>query len=230
MRRTLVISDIHGEFNKLMTLLEQVNYQSESDQLILLGDYIDRGPDSQAVVDKVIELREKGAIALKGNHEDMMAKAFSNEDYIRVWVRNGGKETLESYGYQLGDEDDLDVIMSKLSPLKANEKVKRHLQFIESLDYYVETEDMIFVHGGVHPATPLAQTDPNVLIWIRDEFHNGYRGEKTVVFGHTPANRLHGSYDIYFGENNIIGIDGGCVFGGQLNCLELPGFNKHYVK
>ena len=63
------------------------------------------------------------------------------------------------------------------------------------------------------------------ILWIREEFHVGYQGEKTVIFGHTPTYRLHHNptdYSVYFGENNIIGIDGGAVFGGQLHALEWP--------
>jgi serine/threonine protein phosphatase 1 len=230
LKRTLVISDIHGELNKFLSLLEKVNYNSESDQLILLGDYIDRGPASSSVLDKVIELKQQGALVLKGNHEDMMARAFSVSNNILHWVRNGGRETLISYGYTIENENDIESLVTRLTPLTPTEKVKEHLEFIESLDYYVEMDDIIFVHGGVHPTTALVDTDPHVLIWIRDEFHRGYKGEKTVVFGHTPTQHFHEGHDIYFGENRIIGIDGGCVYGGQLNCLELPSHNCHFVK
>lgn len=70
-------------------------------------------------------------------------------------------------------------------------------------------------------------------MWIRDEFHNGYKGEKTVIFGHTETKTLHGDTEncnVYFGNNRIIGIDGGAVYGGQLNCLELPSRKVYSVK
>lgn len=72
----LAISDIHGDLDKFERLLELVNYNDQEDQLLLLGDYVDRGPHSRAVLDRVIELRNKGAIALIGNHEKMMLEAF----------------------------------------------------------------------------------------------------------------------------------------------------------
>src|SRR5699024_6985049 len=100
-----------------------------------------------------------------------------------------------------------------------------HVTFLENLDYYYETDDYIFVHAGVDPKRTVEDTDPYDLVWIRDEFHQNYSGTKTVVFGHTPTPMLNNSYSdhtVYFGDNNIIGIDGGAVFGGQLNCLELP--------
>ena len=70
----------------------------------------------------------------------------------------------------------------------------------------------------------VSESEPYTLMWIRNEFHNGYSGEKVIVFGHTETKTLHGSEDcgVYFGSNRIIGIDGGAVYGGQLNCLELP--------
>lgn len=101
MKRTLVISDIHGELAMLTALLEKVSYTPGTDRLFLLGDYIDRGPESKATLDKVIELVAGGAVALKGNHEDMMIKSLidGNERIWRNWTgRNGGDATLQSYG------------------------------------------------------------------------------------------------------------------------------------
>ena len=66
-------------------------------------------------------------------------------------------------------------------------------------------------------------------MWIREDFYKEYVGEKTVIFGHTPTKHLHGNHSIYFGENRIIGIDGGAVSGGQLNCLELPSKKVYSV-
>lgn len=232
MKRLLVISDIHGELRKFEQLLEKVSYHPAGDQLILLGDYIDRGPDPKGVVETVMRLREEGAIVLKGNHDDMMEKAFQDQNHIKRWVRNGGIETLRSYGYELPhlNRHNLDEWVKKISPLTATPTIRKHLAFFKSLGHYHETEDYIFVHGGVHPETPLASTDPFVLMWIREEFHDGYNGEKTVVFGHTPTNSFHDGFHVHFGGNNIIGIDGGCVFGGQLNCLELPARHVDFVQ
>lgn len=227
MKRTLVISDIHGELDMLTELLEKAAYHPKRDRLFLLGDYIDRGPDSKATLDKVIELVEGGAVALKGNHEDMMVKSLidGNERTWRNWTgRNGGDATLQSYGFQresflFFDEDEFQ------KPHLHSESLNRHLEFIQSLPYYIEELHTIFIHAGVKPGVPLEETDPYELLWIRDEFHTNYRGTKTVIFGHTPTKGLHGdenNTNIYFGKNSIIGIDGGAVFGGQLNCLILP--------
>ncbi len=235
MKRTLVMSDIHGELELFERLLSNVQYNPDNDQLILLGDYVDRGPDSKRVLDKVIELKAQGALVLKGNHEDMMIKALTTDDentWKRWAHRNGGSNTLQSYGFSESEyivSDDAEF----LKPALHSEMLAKHLEFIQSLDYIIEHDDYTFVHAGVHPTTPIAETDPYVLMWIREEFYNGYNGDKTIIFGHTPTTNLHNdknNHTIYFGENRIIGIDGAAVYGGQLNCLELPNKAIHFVK
>ncbi|RAL21351.1 metallophosphoesterase [Thermoflavimicrobium daqui] len=225
MKRILAISDIHGALDQLENLLEKVKYDSTKDQLILLGDYIDRGPNAKGVVEKVIQLKSKGAIALKGNHEDWMIKAFQGQkDVILKWIKNGGRQTLHSYGFTIDPENIEESFANIQSDL-----IQEHIAFLDSLPLYYELDPYIFVHAGVHPTLPFADTEHRTFLWIRDEFHQNYQGEKIVVFGHTPTTRLHGCADVYFGKNHIIGIDGGCVFGGQLNCLELPSQQVTYV-
>ena len=115
------------------------------------------------------------------------------------------------------------------SLLEALPGMAEHLAFMAGLEHYHETDDTVFVHGGVDPETPLAETDPNLLLWIRERFILGYDGPKTVVFGHTATELIHGSFDVYFGDNKVIGIDGGAVYGGLLHCLELPSRRVHSV-
>lgn len=223
MKRQLIISDIHGELEMFEQLLERMKYNPEEDQLVLLGDYVDRGPDARGVLNKVMELKETGAIVLRGNHDDMLLAAVKDEENAwDRWWKNGALPTLLSYDPTITEQ-----------VLPESEEFQKHIDFIDGLDYYVETEEYIFVHGGVDPDTPVAETDPNVLTWIRDKFHKGYRGEKTVIFGHTITPRLHNdpeNNDIYYGDNRIIGIDGGAVYGGQLNGLELPSNKQYHIK
>ena len=222
MKRMLAISDIHGELELFDELLEKVNYDAAEDQLILLGDYVDRGPDSKGVLERVTELKQQGAIVLRGNHDQMMLETAMGELGAKgSWARNGALPTLQSYDSSIQD-----------ITLPATELFWEHVEFIKETGYYYETDDYVFVHAGVQPGLPVQETDPFVLLWIREEFHQGYSGEKTVVFGHTPAFVLRGTrdYDVYFGDNRIIGIDGGAVYGGQLNCLELPGEKVYFVR
>ena len=221
MKRTLVISDIHGEYELFDALLKKINYNHEEDQLILLGDYIDRGPKSKDVLNRVMDLKEKGAIVLRGNHDEMMVHAVDDEPKARDrWARNKGEVTLQTY----------DPSIDKIQIPDCDE-FEKHVEFIRSLDYFYETDDYIFVHGGVEPGTPVEESDPFKLIWIREEFYLGYNGEKTVVFGHTPTSILQGkgNHNVYFGENNVIGIDGAAAYGGRLNCLELPSKKVYYT-
>lgn len=214
MKRTLAISDIHGELELFDELLRKAEYDAAEDRLILLGDYVDRGPNSKGVLERVIELKKQGAIVLRGNHDQMMLDAANDEPGAKeIWLRNGALPTLQSYDSSIKD-----------MTLPTATVFWEHVGFIKETGYFHETDDAIFVHAGVQPGTPVGQTDPMILMWIRDEFYEAYSGQKTVVFGHTPVFLLRGTSnnDVYFGDNRIIGIDGGAVYSGQLNCLELP--------
>ncbi len=193
---TYVIGDIHGCLRPLQRLVEKVR-PNPRDRLIFVGDYIDRGPQSREVVDYVLALPFV-CVFLMGNHERMLLDflAGENED---LFLANGGRATLRSYG---GDPDDIP---------------ESHLTFFRSLRTIYETADCVFVHAGIRPMVPLAQQEVSDLIWIRQEFFQ-FRGRfpKPVVFGHTPLRQ------VMMGEDRI-GIDTGCVYGGKLTCLKLPG-------
>ena len=111
MKRILIISDIHGELDTFDKLLQKAKYDANNDQLILLGDYVDRGPNSKGVLNRVIELKDLGAIVLRGNHDDMMVAAIDDEAGARErWERNGAIPTLQSYdpsidGMKIPDTD-----------------------------------------------------------------------------------------------------------------------------
>lgn len=221
MKRILVISDIHGELKLFDSLLEKVKYDADEDQLILVGDYVDRGPDSKGVLNRVSELKRNGAVVLRGNHDEMMLNVVDGvSGALERWERNGALMTLQSY-----DSSIESVILS------AGAEFEKHISLIREMDYYYETKDYIFVHAGVSPDTPVQKTDPHTFLWIRELFYEKYSGDKTVIFGHTPTSAIRQgkNHDIYFGENNIIGIDGAATYGGQLNCLELPGKRTHSV-
>ncbi|WP_374965946.1 metallophosphoesterase [Lysinibacillus sp. RS5] len=228
MNRILAISDIHGELDLFEELLLKAKYDTMQDQLFLLGDYIDRGPSSCGVLNLVGELQTKGARVLLGNHEALMLKACrsGHPKSWNHWVKLcGGHATLASYGYQLVDFKEAIENHTLPSFIQTLPKLEEHLQLIETFDIYIELEDVIFVHGGVVPGVAVTETDPMQFLWICEKFHAGYQGEKTVIFGHTPTYRLHQNpteYSVFFGENNIIGIDGGAVFGGQLHAIEWP--------
>lgn len=195
MKRILVCSDIHGEIHKFQDVLNDANYNEKSDQLILLGDYVDRGKYSKEVIEFIIELVEEGAIALKGNHEELFIHSFYNEEYKDIWYRNGGKKTLDSYN------GDLNLI-------------ERHICWLEdNLQLYYETDDYIFVHAGLEPDVPLEWQDEETILWSRNEEIIGLG--KLIVHGHTPVDCVK-----QIGDRLL--IDTGAAYGGKLSLIELP--------
>lgn len=166
--RTLVFGDIHGCLLAFDTILNEISL-TEKDTIILLGDYIDRGPDSKGVVDRVIELREKyHVIALKGNHEEIMEHASGGlTDYV-WWRTVGGDTTLFSFGCDITDIEET------------------YWEFIDSLELYHETEDYIFVHAGLKPDIPLEEQDEDTLLWLRFPQLKPHCSGKRIVCGHTP--------------------------------------------
>lgn len=187
MGRTIAIGDIHGEINHLNKLLDKLKPQND-DTFIFLGDYIDCGENSKAVINKLIELsKETNCIFLRGNHEDMLLKILKTkkEEDIQEWVFCGGFHTLQDYG-------------------DFTEIFKQHMDFFKKLKLYHLTDKYLFVHGGVRPDKPLEEQDKTDLLWIRDNFiYNKHFLKQKVIFGHTPF------YTPYVDDDKI-GINTGC--------------------
>lgn len=192
---TYVIGDVHGCLTSLERLLAKIAPRSE-DEVVFVGDYIDRGPQSREVVDRLLGLPYR-CIFLLGNHERMLLDFLAGDDED-LYMENGGRATLESYG---GDVHDIPAA---------------HLAFFQRLRPMYETPEYLFVHAGIRPLVPLAEQSLQDLIWIRQEFFK-FIGKypKPVVFGHTPLRQV-------LMTDDRIGIDTGCVFGGKLTCLKLP--------
>jgi len=204
MERIYAVGDIHGCYDKLLALMEKMDIDFESDTLVFLGDYIDRGPQSFEVVAYLDDLKQRYAnsIFLKGNHEEMLEKYLSGEDRITYLV-NGGQQTLESY-------------MNRPRPEGEPAIPSTHLEFFKSLQIYHETQNYIFVHAGLKNKVPLEKQKTEDLLWIRRRFiESKYDYGKMVVFGHTP---LHEPLLL----PNKIGIDTGAVYGNRLTCVRLP--------
>lgn len=213
MGRIFAIGDIHGCLEKLRKLLALIDVDWAEDTVVFMGDYIDRGPASREVVDAVLELRGRHGrvICLMGNHERMFLNWLDGREE-ELFLANGGRSTLRSYGLSPRDPDR----EAKVPP--------DHLAFFRSLLPFYETETHLFVHAGVRPGIPVEIQDPHDMIWIRHEFFLADHGlKKTVVFGHTPFTN-----GPFVGEKRI-GIDTGAVYGGALTCLELPAVKFHQV-
>jgi len=210
--KTYVIGDIHGCLYMLKRLMDKIQWDPAKDELIFVGDYIDRGPDPKGVIDYIISLMGKSSKiqCLIGNHEVIFLDYIKGKDR-RLFLMNGGMNTLESYAFHLVEtEDDL------LPPA--------HKEFFGSLKYVIELEEYYIVHAGFRPGVPLDEQDPDDLVWIRDPFiYSTYDFGKKVIFGHTPFHEP-------LVMDNKVGIDTGAVYGNRLTCLELPEFRFHSVE
>ncbi|OMC71691.1 serine/threonine protein phosphatase [Paenibacillus sp. FSL H7-0326] len=231
--RTLVISDIHGCYDEFNALLHTANYIPEQDKLILLGDYVDRGPNSKEVLNQIIQLHQDyGVVTLRGNHDQLFLEAMLLQEDDR-WLKNGGYQTVESY---IGPSYFEDHYFNKNAYAEAKayimEHYPHHLEFLQALPYYYETDTHLFVHAGINPFYADFREQPkDDFIWIRDLFHDQPTSlDKPVVFGHTPTVHLHESPGVWF-QKDKIGIDGACAYGKQLNCLEIAedGTYKTYA-
>lgn len=205
------IADIHGRLDLLNALIEQIDEDcAENDVknpvIVFLGDYVDRGPQSAGVVDRVIELsKERKVVPLMGNHEELvlilMAGALA---YFEKWFyRAGGAATLASYGWKNGEKIKLDELIKK-----------EHIDFFQSLKPFHETEDHIFVHAGLKPGVALSKQDDDDCLWIREGFlDSDYDFGKIVVHGHTPTSDGQPELKI-----NRINLDTKAFKSGILTC------------
>lgn len=216
--RVLVVGDIHGCRPELDVLLDSLA-PGAGDTVVFLGDYVDRGPDSRGVIDRLLEVAEDPAVRtvfLRGNHEDMLLGYLGRSGmYGEAFLANGGDVTARSYGVQ-----------GTLTPARFEAALpETHLAFLLQTTFLHAVGDYVMVHAGLNPEQPLEAQSPHDLIWIRDEFiARPHPFGRTVIFGHTPMRRV--LVDLPY----KIGIDTGCVYGGRLTALELPSLTVHAVR
>ena len=219
------IGDIHGQKAQLDRVLDLIERDGGSAaQTVFLGDYTDRGPDSAAVLDTLIEGRDAGRnwIFLRGNHDRMfswfMEETPRGDPYMMVelyWLheRLGGDATLRSYGVDVaGDRREKDVHADARAAVP-----KSHLDFLNSLVLMHEAEDLLFVHAGIRPRVALNRQTEEDLLWIRREFHQ-FTGmhPKLIVHGHTPVREA-----THYG--NRINLDTAAGYGEPLTAAVFEG-------
>ena len=229
--RVYAIGDIHGSAHLLDALLERIVADAGTGAparklLVYLGDYVDRGLESPRVIDTLIDGPPDGfeQVCLMGNHEEAMFGFLEDIKIGPMWLRNGGGETLLSYGVSMppggGTAERLEAarnhLRAKLPPA--------HLNFLRGLRLFHVMGDYLFVHAGVRPGVALADQSRNDILWIREEFlrSNADLGH-IVVHGHTimPDPQVRA---------NRVGIDTGAYATGVLTCLVLEGSSRRFIQ
>ena len=221
--RVYAIGDVHGRLDLLTALERQIEQDRESRPagrhlLVYLGDYIDRGYESRAVIDHMMAPPLAGfeRICLKGNHEDFLLKFMEDLDVGPIWLVNGGRETVLSYG--IAPPVGLGFTEGTLEEIQAGLKENvpaSHLAFMASLRLTHREGDFLFVHAGVRPGIGVDDQKETDLLWIRDQFLKSRESHGCiVVHGHTPTAEPEV-------RANRIGINTGAFASGRLTCLVL---------
>ncbi len=228
--RIYAIGDIHGCHELLKTLLDQIithdltRPRIKTKILVFLGDYVDRGENSKAVIDILLDACPQGydTVFLKGNHEEMLLNALNDQAAADFWLRNGGRQTLASYGISI-DTDPAELTIKQLMEEFLERLPQEHLAFLTNLQLTFESGDYFFAHAGIHPDKPLNDQEERHLLWIRDRFLFSQEDfGKVIVHGHTPARDVESA-------NNRIGIDTAAVYGGKLTALMLEGREQIFL-
>ncbi len=219
--RVLAIGDIHGMYDKLISLADRIRFSPEEDLLVFLGDYIDRGPESVRCLQHVCDLQRRypdSVVCLLGNHEVMMTSYFLQKkggnheaitDFADSWLNNGGFETLQQLNRL--DESGREGLVAWAAGLPA------------SFRY----QEFFFCHAGIDPDVPLDRQSAFDLIWKRHGWRDRYNGTQTVVVGHTPVQTLKERTGKrlpkpQFLPNRVILCDTGAfIKGGRLSCVDV---------
>jgi serine/threonine protein phosphatase 1 len=197
--RHLAIGDIHGTVNALRSLVDFVELRSD-DTIVTLGDYVDRGPDSRAVVDFVIGLgKTHDLVPLRGNHEIMMLDARQKKSWLGPWLSYGGEATLKSYGGSFANVPE------------------SHIDFLENhLVPYFECESHFFVHANADANVALEEQKDSTLYWRRYVNPEPHCSGKIMVCGHTIQQS-----GLPRSNGHSICIDTWAYGSGWLSCLDV---------
>lgn len=227
--RVYAIGDVHGcneEFGRLLTRIDadHAGRTPLRQIIVLLGDLVDRGPDSAGVVQRAMELSQSGREVhlIAGNHEELLLDSCIGDDKaLRIFARNGGRETALSYGISDDDYDAADF--TELQRLLEAHVPPEHRDFLTQMEQMVVIGDYAFVHAGVRPGVPFEEQASADLRWIRDRFLNHTEPfERFVIHGHTITEDVDE-------KPNRIGIDTGAYLGGPLTAIALEGDQRWFL-
>jgi len=226
-QRFYIVGDIHGcldLFDSLVAAIEEDDARAQSAEttVVLLGDLVDRGPDSAGVVRLAREWSGQRKVRfLMGNHEEMFLQSFDEIDVLRHFLRYGGRETLLSYGVSRKDYNrwEIEELFERLPEIVPQEE----RDFIETFEEKIVVGDYLLVHAGIDPRRSLDEQRRKDMLWIRERFlrHEGPLSH-VVVHGHTI-------FDTIEHCGNRIGIDTGAYASGRLSALVLEGDTQRSI-
>lgn len=223
------IGDVHGRSDLLDSMLGMVRADASSRlgatarEVVFLGDYVDRGPDSRGVLDLLTSdpLPGFATTFLMGNHDAVMRDFLADPSVGTAWLAFGGDATLVSYGVPLAGRTA--ERLAEASTVLAERLPATHRSFLRSLKTLHTAGDYAFAHAGILPGVPLARQVEDDVLWIRDGFLEWRRPhEKMIVHGHSIV-------DHPVELSNRIAIDTGAYQTGRLTCLVLEGADRRYL-
>ncbi|MBI1402673.1 MAG: serine/threonine protein phosphatase [Porphyrobacter sp.] len=226
--RYYAIGDIHGRIDLYEAMIAGIEEDDRragpaDTRIVLLGDLVDRGPDSAGVLARTRAWQKQAKVrVLAGNHEEMFLAAFEKPEALRHFLKHGGRETVLSYGLSKKQFTTLSIEeMFELLPALVPEAERAYIASFETM---IRAGDYVFVHAGIDPDRPLNDQKRSDLLWIRERFLN-HEGplEKVVVHGHTIFNKVMDC-------GNRIGIDTGAFRSGVLTALVLEGDQRRIIQ
>ena len=228
-RRIYAIGDVHGRADLLDDLLARIAADTMTrgpadTDVILLGDLIDRGPDSAGVVERAMTPPSWARLlVLKGNHEDAMLAALDGDrDMCRLWLRNGGPEALASWG--VAEAIIADGTLGEVTEAARRAIPVHQLAFLSQAPHSILIGNYYFTHAGVRPGVALDNQQPNDLLWIREEFLKSRSDHgAVVVHGHSIALEVEE-------RPNRIGLDTGAYATGRLTALCLQDKDRWFLQ
>lgn len=226
--RWYVVGDIHGRQDLFGALTEAIDDDDRVSEpaattVVLLGDLVDRGPDSAGVIAHARAWRERRKVRLlAGNHEEMFLESFDDSEMMRHFLRHGGKETVLSYG--VDRERYLAMSLEEVQAEMARVVPAADRQFLAQAEEWIEAGDYLFVHAGINPERPLADQRRSDLLWIRERFlRHDAAFSHVVVHGHTIFDQVEDA-------GTRIGIDTGAYRTGRLTALVLEGSARRIIQ
>jgi len=224
------IGDVHGRVDLLQSLEDRIRddarSRAESRRVIVyLGDYVDRGYESRAVIDHLLDGEIDGfeRVFLMGNHEEYMIRFLDDSSKARGWFANGGIETLMSYGVVAGGAGASDNDLARVQADFRAALPDRHKAFLSGLPSLHREGDYVFVHAGIRPGVEIEDQDIEDLHWIRSDFLEDKRDYGVVVVhGHTITENP-------IDRPNRIGVDTGAYASSRLTCAVLAGDRRAFI-